>query len=89
MTDPIVGDWEKEVLFVGVMKCRFYPNGTGLAKGKILGHTIDEYFLWEGRGNSVYYIKAHGEEHDILLCGNKLETEFRGLKLEMNRICEV
>ena len=84
--DPIIGDWVKTVFLVGTMHCRFYPDGTGIARGKVLGHDVNEPFLWESRSCGIYHISAHGEEHDIRLRGDRLETEFRGYCLDMTRV---
>ncbi|MDV0441955.1 hypothetical protein [Methanorbis furvi] len=86
MNDPIVGDWEKSVIFAGRMHCRFYPDNTGVAIGKVLGHNINEPFTWEAKGCGVYHVCAHGYEHDIRLCGDRLETEFQGHALDMARV---
>jgi hypothetical protein len=86
LTDPIVGNWEKEVPFAGRMCCRFYPNNTGVAIGKVLGYDINELFTWTPKENDIYHICAAGHEHDIRLCGDRLETKFRGYSLDMTRI---
>lgn len=87
MTDPICGDWIKTIIFTGTVKCRFLPDGTGIAAGKVLGYSFKEKFRWENRGCGVYHIWAHGEEHDISLCCNRIETVFRGRRLDMERVC--
>lgn len=84
--DPILGDWVKTVVFAGTVKCRFLSNGTGIAVGKVFGHSFKEPFLWENCGECRYHIKAHGEEHDIFLRCGRLETVFRGVHLDMERI---
>lgn len=81
MTDPIVGDWEKSVMFAGRMHCRFYPDNTGVAIGRVLWYDINEPFTWTCKGNGVYHICAAGHEHDI-----RLETKFRGHALDMARV---
>lgn len=86
MTDPIVGDWEKSVMFAGRMHCRFYPDNTGVAIGRVLWYDINEPFTWTCKGNGVYHICAAGHEHDIRLCNDRLETEFRGHALDMARV---
>ncbi|HJK50039.1 MAG TPA: hypothetical protein O0X43_03265, partial [Methanocorpusculum sp.] len=86
LTDPIVGDWEKSMMLVGRMYCRFYPDNTGIAIGKVLGHDINEPFQWTCKGNGVYHICAAGYEHDIHLTGDRLETVFRGYALDMARV---
>lgn len=86
LTDPIVGDWEKSMMLVGRMHCRFYPDNTGIAIGKVLGHDINEPFQWTCKGNGVYHICAAGYEHDIHLTGDRLETVFRGYALDMARV---
>ncbi len=86
MSDPIVGEWERSVLLAGKMYCRFYHDNTGIAIGRVLGHDINEPFTWHSRGNGVYHICAHGQEHDIHLSCDRLETEFRGYALDMTRI---
>jgi hypothetical protein len=86
LTDPIIGNWEKEVPFAGQMHCRFYPNNTGVAIGKVLGYNINEPFTWTSKENNIYHICAAGHEHDIRLCGDRLETEFHSYILDMTRI---
>lgn len=83
--DPILGDWTKTVVFAGTVNCRFLPNGTGMAVGKVFGHSFQEPFRWENLGCGRYHIWAHGEEHDIFLRNDRLETVFRGLHLDMGR----
>lgn len=86
LTDPIVGDWTKTVMFAGTMYCRFHVDNTGIAKGKVFGHTVNEPFTWHPTVPGIYRIRAYGEEHNIRLRGDKLETEFRGFSLEMDRV---
>jgi hypothetical protein len=86
LTDPIVGEWKKSVLFTGQMHCRFYPNNTGVATGKVLGHDINEPFTWTSKGSNIYHICAAGHKHDIRLCNDRLETEFHGYALDMTRV---
>lgn len=78
MNDPIVGAWEKSMMFAGWMHCRFYLDNTGVAIGKVLGYDINEPFPWTYKGNGIYHVSAHGHEHDIRLSGDWMETEFRG-----------
>jgi hypothetical protein len=68
------------------MHCKFYPNNTGVATGKVLGYDINEPFTWTSKGSNIYHICAAGHEHDIRLCGERLETEFHGHTLDMTRV---